>query len=144
MVYSTHMVLVVENRKLKGVWWKYGLTLACLQMLAWIATGFLLVPNYSLSFALTQGVPVYGTLAALAFMPFVWVRLGLRRTYWCALVGFFLGEAVFYALVAYGPTRQLGGGLLPFIAFCQVAAALTSFGIVLDFGAYVYKKVFEE
>ena len=138
------MVLVVENKNLKGVWWKYGLGLAALQMLAWIATGWKLVPDYSLSFALLNGATVYGTLVVFAFLPFVFARLGWRRIFWAALVGFFLGEAVFYSLVIYEPTRRVGTGLLPFVSFCQVDAALISLGIVIEFGVYVYKKVFEE
>lgn len=141
MVYSSHMVLVVENRKLKGVWWKYALGLTIAQLGAWLLVAFQINPSLALTDIVSRPV-IYVTFIVAALVPFVSVRLGFRRLMWCGLIGLALADAAYFTLRLYEPTRRLDP--LAFISFTQVCAALVSFGIIIEFGAYVYKKVFEE
>ncbi len=138
------MVLVVDKKFLEGVWWKYALTLAGLQIFCWVLLGYKLQPTYSLSGIISSGPLVPSTFVFFAFLPFVLGRLQLKTLWWCGLIGFALGDAAYFLLALHEPTRRLSGGLLPFISFAQLNVSLLSLGIVIELGRYVYKKVFEE
>lgn len=137
------MVLEIPKKPLEGVWWKYGLALAALHLLAWVALGYKVNPEFAPLLAAARSYTILVTFAVAAFLPFVAGRLALKRLMWCALIGYALGTISYFLLGLYEPVRTLNT-LLPFIAFVQVNILMISLGALVEFGHYVYRKVFEE
>lgn len=141
MVYSSHMVLVVEKKFLEDHWWKYGLALFLLQLVFWVLLGYKINPTFSLWPALIDSRELLGLFLAMAFLPFVAGRLQLRRLFWFGFVGFFLGLAAYYTLSLLGTGERFN--LLPFIGFMQVYVSCFGLGLVIELGAYVFRKLSE-
>lgn len=127
---------------LKGVWWKYGLVFAGLQLAAWA----LLIasrrnPDVDLMFVLTYSRTIYASFIIAGFAPFVFGRLGLSRLMKWTAAGVLLGLVSYYLLSLYEPTSRLN--LLPFTAFLQLSAAGFMIGAVWELGRYVFSKLKE-
>jgi hypothetical protein len=136
-------MLVIDKKFLEGAWWKYGLLLGLAQVTLWMLFGYRFGKDFSAWSALATGYYVYGGFLIFAMLPFVAGRLQFKAAMWFALVGDLLGLAGYYVL---GTNRAVISlyYLLPFVAFLQFSFLGLSLGVVIEFGRYVYHKVFEE
>ncbi len=137
------MVLVLDKKPMQGRWWKYGLAVAAGMLLLWVLLGFKLNPDFDVLMAAKTGYVVYGTFIAAAFFPFGMARLGLKRLYAAALIGFCIGAAAYVLMASYEPIRLLNP-ILPFVGFVQISSTCVLIGLLIEFGRYVYLKVVEE
>ena len=138
---DSELAEVIGLKPLTGVWWKYGLALSVSQLMVWYLLGYSFDPQISLTVVLKTGYVIYGSFIGLAFLPFIFGRLGFKRLMWFNLVGLFLGISAYYLLALFEPTRRFN--LLPFISFLQLTFAGLSIGVVWEFGRYVYRKLRE-
>lgn len=135
------MVLVVEKKFLEDDWWKYALALFLLQFGFWVLLGYRMNPKFTLIAALRTSQFVYLSFLFMAFLPFIAGRLQFRRLFWFGFCGFLLGLAAYYGLSLMKVGERFN--LLPFIAFLQVYVACFSLGLLIEFGRYVMRKLFD-
>ena len=138
------MQIVFEKKFLEKVWWKYGLGLGAAQIFGWVMLGYVLQGKIDIVDDFTRGQMVWTGWLVFSMMPFAMGRLGLRRMFWCGIIGFALGDLAYVLLAFFTPIRVMIGGLLPFIAFSQINVGFLTFGGIIEFGRYVYRRVFEE
>jgi hypothetical protein len=139
------MVLVVENKKMEGVWWKYGVMFALLHVIPWCLVGYKFDPEWNLFRYLAAGWQLMTLFAIGAFLPFTAMRLGWSRIFWTGLIGYVLGVFSYYILIFFEPLRALPNfAILPSTAWFQLDVLFVSLGVILEFGRYVLKKVYEE
>jgi hypothetical protein len=138
------MKLVLEEKPFKGTWWKWALGLTVVQNLFWWVISWTVYPKgFTLLLAYRVGWVIWGSWIIFSWIPFVVGRLGLKTLMWCGLTGFLIGDLVYASLNFFEPVRRLYA-LLPFTGFVQANLTLLSLGVIIEFGRYVYRKVFEE
>jgi len=135
------MVLVVEKKFLEEDWWKYALALFLFQLFFWTLLGYRLNPDIGFFRRYLGSWVILFAFLATAFLPFVAGRLQFRKLFWFGFVGFLLGLAAYYALSLMKVGERFN--LLPFIAFMQVYVTCFSFGLLIEFGKYVFGKLTE-
>lgn len=137
------MVLVLEQKPLTGTWWKWALGLTVAQNVFWWIIGWTVNPSFGLLHAYATGWFVWGGWIVFSWLAIIAGRLGARTLMWTGLIGFLLGDVAYATLAFYEPIRRLYS-LLPFTAFVQLNLIFLALGVVIEFGRFVYRKVFEE
>jgi hypothetical protein len=135
------MVLVVEKKFLEEDWWKYPLAIFLLHFVFWILLGYKINPTFTFGNALSRGELILTIFLSATYLPFVAGRLQLRTLFWFGFVGLILALAAYYALSLLGAGKSFG--LLPLIGFLQTYVACFGLGILVEFGAYVFRKLGE-
>jgi hypothetical protein len=138
------MKLILEAKPLKGTWWKWALGLTIFQNVFWWVISWTIYPKgFTLFLAYRYGWPIWGSLVIFSWVSFVVGRLGLKTLMWFGLTGLIIGDLVYASLSFFEPVRRLYA-LLPFTGFVQANLTLLSLGVLVEFGSYVYRRVFEE
>jgi hypothetical protein len=139
------MVLVIEKKNMEGVWWKYGVMLPILQIVPWILVGYKFNPGLDLRRYFTVGAPELVIFFAAGFLPFMFARLGWHTLKWFTLAGFVVAGVSYFFLLLFEPLRYLPNfAYLPSAAYTQFYTILGLIGALIQFGGYVFRKVFEE
>jgi hypothetical protein len=137
------MKLILEKKPLQGTWWKWALALTVVQNVFWWIIGWTINPTFTLLSAYRDGWFVWGGWIIFSWVALTAGRLGLKTLMWLGLTGFVIGDLAYATLAFYEPVRRLYS-LLPYTAFIQLNFAFLSLGLLIEFGRYVYRKVFEE
>ena len=136
------MKLILEKKPLQGTWWKYALALTLVQNLFWCVLGWVINPAFTLYLGYRYGWFVWGGWIIFSWLAFIVGRLGFKTVMWFGLAGFLVGDLAYATMAFYEPIRRLND-LLPYTGFVQANLAFLSLGILVEFGQYVYRRVFE-
>lgn len=142
------MKLLLEEKPLKGTWWKWGLALMVAQNIFWCLLAWKVLPTFNIVDIYAKGWFVWIGWIIFSWLAIIAGRLGLKTLMWSGLIGFVIGDLAYGVSILYEPLRLLsatsGYTLLAFTAFIQANLTFLSLGILIEFGRYVYRRVFEE